>query len=110
VGVAGVLAFSVSARTREFGVRLAIGSSPWSLLVGVLSEGVVIVAVGIAAGVAGGYAFGGMAASVLKNVRLPGVWPILGAAAVLAAAAVTASLLPAARASHIDVLTALRSE
>ncbi len=52
VGVAGVLAFSVSARTREFGVRLAVGSTPRSLLVGVLSEGAAIVAVGIAAGVA----------------------------------------------------------
>ena len=53
VGVAGVLAFSVSARTREFGVRLAIGSTPRHLLMGVLSEGVVIVAIGIVAGVGG---------------------------------------------------------
>ena len=57
VGVAGVLAFSVSARTREFGVRLAIGSTPRHLLAGVLSEGALIAAIGIAAGAAGGYAF-----------------------------------------------------
>ena len=56
VGVAGVLAFSVSARTREFGVRLAIGSTPRTCWCGVLSEGALIVAIGIVAGAAGGYA------------------------------------------------------
>ena len=55
VGVAGVLAFSVSARTREFGVRLAIGSAPRELLTGVLGEGAVIAASAIVAGVVGGY-------------------------------------------------------
>ena len=54
VGVAGVLAFSVSARTREFGVRLAIGSAPRHLLMGVLREGAVIAGAGIVAGAVGG--------------------------------------------------------
>ena len=58
VGVAGVLAFSVSARTREFGVRLAVGSTPRHLLARVLSEGALIAAIGIVAGAAGGYALG----------------------------------------------------
>ena len=110
VGVSGVLAFSVSARTREFGVRLAVGSSPRHLLVHVLLEGVVIVAVGIVAGAAGGFAFSGLASSYFDNVRLPGAVPILSAATVLVSAAVTASLMPAARASRVDVLQALRSE
>ena len=110
VGVAGVLAFSVSARTREFGVRLAIGSKPRDLLLHVLSQGAVIVMIGIIAGVAGGYAFGVIAASYFENVRLPGTMPVLGAAAVLATAAIVASLMPAARASRVDVLQALRSE
>jgi putative ABC transport system permease protein len=110
VGVAGVLAFSVSARTREFGVRLAVGSTPRHLLLCVLSEGALIVATGIGAGAVGGYAFAGVAASYLENVRLPGALPILGAAAVLAAAAIVASLMPASRASRVDVLQALRSE
>jgi ABC-type antimicrobial peptide transport system permease subunit len=110
VGVAGVLAFSVSARRREFGVRLAIGSTPRRLLIGVLSEGALIVAIGIVAGTAGGYAFGRMAASYLENVHLPGAMPVLGSAAVLFGAAVVASLMPAARASRVDVLQALRSE
>jgi putative ABC transport system permease protein len=110
VGVAGVLAFSVSARTREFGVRLAIGSTPRSLLLGVVSEGAVIVAVGIAAGALGGYAFAALAASYLDGVRMPGALPLLVAGAVLGAAAVAASLLPAAKASRVDVLQALRTE
>jgi putative ABC transport system permease protein len=110
VGVAGVLAFGVSARTREFGVRLAIGSTPRHLLLRVLCEGVQIVTIGVIAGAAGGYAFTLLAASYLENVRLPGALPILGAAAVLVGAAIAASLMPAARASRVDVLQALRSE
>ncbi len=110
VGVAGVLAFSVSARTREFGVRLAVGSTPRDLLVHVLSQGALIVAIGLLAGALGGYVFGRLAASYLENVQMPGALPTLGAAAVLTAAAVVASLMPAARASRVDVLQALRSE
>jgi hypothetical protein len=110
VGVAGVLAFSVSARTREFGVRLAVGSSPRHLLLRVLSEGVRIVAVGIGAGTAAAYVFAAVAASYVENVRLPGALPVVGAAAVLVSAALLASLMPAARASRVDVLQALRSE
>jgi predicted permease len=110
VGVAGVLAFSVSARTREFGVRLAIGATPRQVILHVLREGLVIVAVGIAAGAACGYAFASLAASTVGTVRLPGALPTLSAAAVLAGTAVLASLLPAARASRVDVLRALRSE
>jgi putative ABC transport system permease protein len=110
VGVAGVLAFGVSARTREFGVRLAIGSTPRHLLLRVLSEGASIVTIGIVAGAVGGYAFTGVASSYFENMRMPGAFPIAGAAAVLVAAAIGASLMPAARASRVDVLQALRSE
>ena len=110
VGVAGVLAFSVSARTREFGVQLALGSTPSRLLVRVLSEGALIVAIGIIAGVAGGYAFVGIAARRFGVLELPGLLPVIGATCILAGAAVLASLLPAARASRVDVLQALRSE
>jgi putative ABC transport system permease protein len=110
VGVAGVLAFSVSARTREFGVRLAIGSAPRQLLARVLSEGVQIAAAGVAAGAAGGYALARLAAGFFGGVQMPSVLAVTGAAAVLIAAAVIASLMPAARASRVDVLQALRSE
>jgi putative ABC transport system permease protein len=110
VGVAGVLAFSVSARTREFGVRLAVGSAPQHLMAGVLREGVVIAAIGIAAGAAGGYVLARVAAGFFASAQMPGVLPVLGAAAVLIGAAAVASLIPAARASRVDVLQALRSE
>ena len=110
VGVAGVLAFSVSARTREFGVRLAVGSSPRHLLAHVLWEGALIAALGIAAGAAGGYALARAAAISFAAVQLPGALPTIGAAVVLVGAAILASLIPAARASRVDVLQALRSE
>lgn len=110
VGVAGVLAFSVSARTREFGVRLAIGSAPRHLLTGVLSEGTVIAAAGIAAGAVGGLALARIAGSYVQEMRMPGALPIAAAAGVLIAAAVLASLMPAARAARVDVMQALRSE
>ena len=72
VGVAGVLAFSVSARTREFGVRLALGSTPRHLLARVLSEGAQIAAIGIVAGAAGSLTLGRVAAGYLENVHVPG--------------------------------------
>ena len=101
---------AVSRRTREFGIRLAVGSSPSQLLRRVLKEGTTIVAAGIAAGAVGGYLFSRVASSYLETVRVPGVLPALVAAAVLTGAAVIASLIPAARASRVDVLQALRSE
>ena len=110
VGVAGVLAFSVSARTREFGVRLAIGSAPRHLLAGVLRDGAVIAVAGIVTGVVGGVALTRIVGNYITDVQMPGALPIVGAAAVLIGAAVLASLMPAVRASRIDVVQALRSE
>ena len=110
VGVAGVLAFSVSARTREFGVRLAIGSTPRHLLTRILGEGAMIACAGIATGVVGGIALARVVSVFLEDVSLPGALPLLGAATILFAAAILASLMPAARASRVDVMQALRSE
>jgi ABC-type antimicrobial peptide transport system permease subunit len=110
VGVAGVLAFSVSARTREFGIRLAIGSAPRHLLTRVLGEGAVIAAAGIVAGVVGGFALARIVGSYITDVRMPGALAIAASAGVLVVAAVLASLLPAARASRVDVIRALRAD
>lgn len=110
VGVAGVLAFSVSARTREFGVRLAIGSSPRHLLVGVLRQGAVIAGIGIVVGVLGGLLIVRLVGGFIEEVAIPGLVPIIGAALVLVIAAVLASVIPAARAARVDVMEALRSE
>src|SRR5262249_8436120 len=109
VGVSGVLAFSVSARTREFGVRLAIGSSPRNLLMSVLSEGTVTVAIGVVAGALGGYAFAKLGMSYFGTMPMPGTLPIIAAAVLLIGAAIVASLMPAARASRVDLVQALRS-
>jgi putative ABC transport system permease protein len=110
VGVVGVLAFSVNARMREFGIRLAVGSTPRHLLIGVLGEGAVIAGTGLVAGVVAGLALTRFAGGLFGAVSMPGAMPIAGAAAMLMVAAILASLLPAARASRVDALTALRAE
>ncbi len=110
VGVAGVLAFSVSARTREFGIRLAMGSEPRQLLTRVLGEGALIAGVGIVAGVVGGFVLARVISGLLQELRLPGAVPLAAAAAILIVAAILASVMPAARAARVDVIQALRPE
>jgi putative ABC transport system permease protein len=110
VGVSGVLAFSVSARTREFGIRLALGSQPRRLLKGVIAEGAVMAAAGVLAGAAFGLLVARLAASYFLDVKMPGALPVVLSAFVLLIAAVVASWLPAARAARVDVIQALRSE
>jgi ABC-type antimicrobial peptide transport system permease subunit len=110
VGVAGVLAFSVSARTREFGIRLALGSQPGHLLKGVIAEGAVMAAAGVLAGAAFGFVAARLAGSYFLDVKMPGALPVILSAFVLLTAAVVASWLPAARAARIDVIQALRAE
>jgi ABC-type antimicrobial peptide transport system permease subunit len=91
-------------------VRLAVGSAPRQLLARVVSEGALIAAIGIAAGAVGGYALARVAARFVEHVQMPGALPVMGAAAVLIGSAIVASLMPAARASRVDVMQALRSE
>ena len=110
VGVAGVLAFSVSGRTREFGIRLAVGAQPRHLLERVMAEGAAMAIGGLAVGSACGYWLAQLAAAYLGVLQLPGVLPVAGSALVLLAAAVTASAIPAARAARVDVIQALRTE
>jgi len=110
VGVAGVLAFSVSGRTREFGIRQALGARPRSILTKVLSEGLVIAGVGVAAGFVVGFVLERTIGKYIGEVQLPGALPLIASAAVILAAAVIASALPAARAARVDPAEALRSE
>jgi putative ABC transport system permease protein len=110
VGVAGVLAFSVSGRTREFGIRQALGAQPRSILAKVLSEGLMIAGIGVAAGVVVGFALERTIGKYIGVVQLPGALPLIASAAVILAAAVIASALPAARAARVDPAEALRSE
>jgi predicted permease len=108
VGVAGVLAFSVSARTREFGIRLAIGSTPRELMTRILGEGAAIAGIGIVTGALLGVALVWVASRFVTNLDLPGAIPIAAAAVILVGAALLASLMPATRASRVDVSETLR--
>ena len=110
VGVAGVLAFSVSGRTREFGIRQALGAQPRSILAKVLAEGLVIATAGVAAGFVVGFALERTIGKYIGVVQLPGALPLIASAAVILAAAVIASALPAARAARVDPSVALRAE
>ncbi len=110
VGVAGVLAFSVSGRTREFGIRQALGAQPRSILTKVLSEGLVIASAGVAAGFVVGFALERTIGKYIGVVQLPGALPLIASALLIMAAAVIASALPAARAARVDPSEALRAE
>jgi len=110
VGVTGVLAFSVSARIREFGIRLAIGSPPSRLLAGVVREGAWMATVGIVVGGLGGYLLARLVGRFLIEMALPGPLPIAASAVVLLASAIAASAIPAARAARTDVVRAMRSD
>jgi ABC-type antimicrobial peptide transport system permease subunit len=110
VGVAGVLAFSVSGRTREFGIRLAVGSEPRHLLMRVIAEGAAMGIGGLALGLACGYWLIQLAGTFLGGLKMPGVLPVAGSALLLLFAAVIAAAIPAARAARVDVMQALRME
>ena len=110
VGVAGVLAFSVSARTREFGIRLALGSEPRRLLKAVIAEGAVMASAGVLAGAVFGFVLARVAGRYFLEVKMPGALPVAVSAFLLMTVAVVASALPAFRAARIDVTQALRSE
>ena len=110
VGVAGVLAFSVSARTREFGIRLALGSQPERILETVVREGAAMAVAGVVAGAAFGFGAARLAGAYFADLKMPGALPVVISAFVLMAAAVVASMLPASRAARVDVIQALRSE
>jgi predicted permease len=110
VGVAGVLGFSVSGRTREFGVRMALGARPRHILTGVLQEGLAIAVIGVVAGVFVGLAGARAVAAWIGHVDLPGALSLLGSAAVILVAAAIASAVPASRAARVNAVEALRAE
>ena len=110
VGVYGVIAYAVAQRTREMGVRLALGASPADLLRLVLRHGMALVAAALVLG----FGLSAVASRLLEGL-LFGVDPadpptLVAVAALLALAALGASLLPARRAMRVDPLEALRSE
>lgn len=110
IGVAGVLAFSVSGRTREFGIRLALGAQPRAILTKVLLEGVVIAGIGVGAGFLLGFVLERLVGKYIAEMQSPGALPLIVSGVLILAAAMIASALPAARASRVDAVQALRSE
>jgi predicted permease len=110
VGVAGVLAFSVSGRIREFGIRMALGAQPTAILKKVLFEGAIIGLIGVAAGFMAGYALARGIGKYVAEMQVPGLVPLLLSALVILAAAVIAAALPAVRAARVDAVEALRAE
>jgi predicted permease len=110
VGVAGVLAFSVSGRAREFGIRMALGADPRNILTTVLREGLVIAGIGVATGMALGFLFARVVSRYVADAQMPGALSLIASAAVILAAAVIASAVPAARAATVNPVEVLRSE
>jgi len=110
LGIYGVLAYSVTQRMRELGIRLALGAQPGSVFRMVIAEGMRPVAIGGAVGVAGAFALGGLIKALLFGVEPLDPPTYAGAIAVLTIAAAIACALPAMRATRVDPLVALRDE
>jgi putative ABC transport system permease protein len=110
VGVAGVLAFSVSSRTREFGIRIAMGALPRNILTNVLTEGGVMALMGVGIGVALGFVSIMVIRRFVGEIHYLGPLAFFASAFVLLAAALIASAVPAARAARVNAVEALRTE
>jgi predicted permease len=110
VGVAGVLAFNVSGRTREFGIKMALGALPRNILTGVLAEGAAMAAIGVGAGLVLGFGAAVLARKYLAEIHQPGAVVYAASALIILAAAVIASAAPALRAARINAVEALRTE
>ena len=109
-GIAGVMAFAISQRTREMGLRLALGAKPGSILGLVVRQGMTQVVVGLVLGIAGAIAFGRVLTDMLFEVRSGDPMTFVGVSAALLTAALLAILLPARRAIGVDPVTALRDD
>jgi putative ABC transport system permease protein len=110
VGVYGVLAYVVSQRTREIGVRVALGARQGDIVRQIVSQGAILTAAGLITGLLGAIALGSVVRTLLYEVSPRDLATFTGSALVLAIVATAASVIPARRASSVDPLVALRSE
>jgi putative ABC transport system permease protein len=110
VGIYGVVAYSVAQRTREFGVRLALGAKPADVLRLVLMRGLVLAVGGIAVGIFGALTLTRFLSTMLYGVRATDAPTFLAVASGLAVVAVAAACIPARRAARVDPAVALRAE
>jgi putative ABC transport system permease protein len=109
-GIYGVMAYTVEQRTREFGVRMALGAQPQNILSLVLRQGIVTIGIGVAAGVFGAIALTHTMASLLYHTSATDPITFAGVALLLTFIALLASYLPARRATRVDPVIALRYE
>jgi len=109
-GLTGVIAMSVSQRTQEFGVRMALGAQPGSILTGVVRQGLVMVAIGLAIGGGVSVFVGRFFTSYLYDTRPTDPMTFGAVAIALLTAAAVACAGPARRATRVDPILALRSE
>ncbi len=110
VGVYGILAYSVSQRTHEIAIRMALGAGRGSVLGLMMSQGLLLTVLGVAAGSAGALALNRLLAGFLYGVRPTDFPTFLGASLALAGAALIAVWIPARRAMKVDPIVALRCE
>ena len=110
IGVYGVLAYSVNQRTREIGLRMALGAQRSGVLWWVARQGMLVAAAGIGIGLAGAYALSRLLSTLLFEIQPRDSVTFTTVAAVLAVVALTACLVPARRASRVDPIVALRDE
>jgi hypothetical protein len=110
VGIYGVLAYMVATRTREFGVRRALGATPGSVLVLVARQGFAWSILGLALGVVGALASGRLLAGMLYGVTQVDAWTYASVALGLLVVVPTACLVPAVRATRVDPLTSMRAD
>jgi predicted permease len=110
IGIYGVIAYSVTQRTQEIGVRMALGAQRWDVLKMVMRKGVVLAAIGIAAGMAVSFAAARVMSGFLYETTAHDPLVLVGGCALLMGVAVTATLVPAVRATRIDPQAALRHE
>jgi putative ABC transport system permease protein len=110
VGIYGVLSFHVARRTQEIGIRIALGAKPANVLRMVVTEGVVLVTVGIGIGLAGALVLSRFLSSLLSGVRAYDISTYVAVSGVLLAVALMASYIPARRATKVDPMIALRYE
>jgi predicted permease len=109
-GLSGLMAYSVSQRTQEIGIRVALGAAPGRMVAMVLREGLASAAIGLGIGVAGALGLARLASGLLFGVEPTDPLCFAGSAAVLLAVAVGACLIPARRVVAIEPMTALRTE
>jgi putative ABC transport system permease protein len=110
IGIYGVLAYSVNQRTREIGLRMALGSMTGGLPHLIVGEGMKVVLTGIGIGLLGGLALGRVVASLVFGVAVRDPVTFGAVAALLAGVGLAACAIPARRASRIDPVVALRDE